>query len=207
MEKTDLTKLYKAYYKAANTPELVVIEAAHYLAITGEGDPSGENFAADLQALYATAYAVKFFYKALNKDFVVARLEGSWGFNEEEYPGISMQEAPRKIPRSHWQYQLMIRLPEFANRRTTGTIIEQVVLKKQLVRAKKISLISKPAGRAVQMLHTGPFDREPESLRQMQDFIEARCLQRDGLHHEIYLSDFRRTAPDKLRTILREPVK
>lgn len=68
-------------------------------------------------------------------------------------------------------------------------------------------MFSKPAGRAVQMLHTGPFDREPESLRQMQEFIEERGLRRDGPHHEIYLSDFRRTSPDKLRTILREPVK
>lgn len=146
MEKTDLTKLYKAYYKAAHAPELVVIESAHYLAIAGKGDPSGEHFAADLQALYAAAYALKFFYKELNKDFIVARLEGSWGFDEEEHPGISMQEAPRKVPRSHWQYRLMIRLPEFVDRQTAGTVVEQVLLKKRLIRVERISFVQQ-AGR------------------------------------------------------------
>lgn len=101
----------------------------------------------------------------------------------------------------------MIRLPEFVRTEEISTAIEQVIAKKQLARAREITLFNMREGKVVQMLHTGPFDLEPESLLQMQQFMTAHGLQRNGQHHEIYLSDFRKTAPQKLRTILREPVK
>lgn len=207
MQKIDLTKLYKAYYRAAKFPELVQIEAAHFLSLCGKGDPSGEGFALDLQALYSTAYALKFRYKALDKDFIVAKLEGLWSFDEQRYPGLSAAEAPKKIPRSQWKYLLLIRLPEFVGKEEVKTAIEQVFEKNKFDRVQDIFFHRMHEGKAVQMLHTGPFDTEPESLLKIQAFIEFHGLQRNGEHHEIYLSDFRKTPPEKLRTILREPVK
>ncbi|QEC50993.1 hypothetical protein EDD80_101555 [Anseongella ginsenosidimutans] len=207
MQKTDLTKLYKSYYSAKNTPELVETEAAAFLSLAGKGDPSGESFAADIQALYATAYTLKFMYKATDQDFVVAKLEGLWDFDEQLYSGFSLSEAPIKIPRKDWRYRLLIRLPEFVRPEDITEAANRVLLKKQLDRALDISFFNLPESKAVQMLHTGPFDKEVETLRQIQAFISARNLQKNGLHHEIYLSDFRKTPKEKLRTILREPVK
>ena len=93
MKKTDLRKLYKSYYSATAKPQLVNLEASRYLSICGKSDPSGSLFAAKIQALYATAYAIKFSYKAKDLDFTVAKLEGLWWFDEQQYAGISMQEA------------------------------------------------------------------------------------------------------------------
>lgn len=207
MEKLDLTKAYKAYYTAGNQPELVHIPAASLLSIEGIGDPSGQPYADKLQALYSVAYAVKFSCKALGKDFTVAKLEGLWSFDESKYAHLSMTEASLKVPRSEWHYRTMIRMPEFVTAEQLDLAILQVLDKKQLLPVKEITLFQMNEGKSVQMLHTGPFANEPETLQKMMEFIQKHELQRNGLHHEIYLSDFRKTAPEKLRTILREPVK
>ena len=207
MEKLDLSKQHKAYYTATTTPTLVDIEAAKFLSIVGKGDPSHPDYAATLQALYATAYRIKFRYKAQNQDFVVAKLEGLWWFDEAMYKDISMTDAPTKIPRSEWHYRMLIRLPEYVTTDVVQQLSEEVVTKKQITLAKKVELYEMREGKCVQMLHIGPFDKEPESLLQIQEFSKIHQLQRNGLHHEIYLSDFNKTAPEKLRTILREPVK
>ncbi|RQO73899.1 hypothetical protein DBR43_00375 [Pedobacter sp. KBW06] len=207
MEKLDLTKAYKAYYTAGNQPELVHIPAASFLSIEGIGDPSGQPYADKLQALYSVAYAVKFSCKTLGKDFTVAKLEGLWSFDESKYAHLSMTEASLKVPRSEWHYRTMIRMPEFVTAEQLDLAILQVLDKKQLLPVKEITLFQMNEGKSVQMLHTGPFANEPETLQKMMEFIQKHELQRNGLHHEIYLSDFRKTAPEKLRTILREPVK
>ncbi|RFS15637.1 GyrI-like domain-containing protein [Emticicia sp. C21] len=207
MEKLDLGKQYKAYYIATTTPALVEIEAAKYLSIVGKGDPSGEEYAATLQALYATAYGVKFWYKAQKQDFVVAKLEGLWWFDEAKYKDIPMADSPTQIPRSEWHFRMLIRMPEYVTIKAVQQIAEEVTAKKQIALARQVELYEMQEGKCVQMLHIGPFDKEPESLQQIMQFSEAHQLQRNGLHHEIYLSDFRKTVPEKLKTILREPVK
>lgn len=207
MSKLDLTKQYKDYYKAKTHPEIVTIEKARFLSITGKGDPSSDGFAQNIQALYATAYTIKFIYKEKNKDFVVAKLEGLWWYDDEKYGGISMQDAPTQIPRSEWEYQLLIRMPNFVTADAVTNAIEQVVKKKEIELANNITLHTMQEGKCIQMLHVGPFDTEPETLQKLMDFSKENGLQKNGLHHEIYLSDFRRTTPEKLKTILREPVK
>jgi hypothetical protein len=207
MEKLDLTKLYKSYYTAKSKPMLVTIEPAQYLSIAGKGDPSSEEFADRVEALYGTAYTVKFMSKANGKDFVVAKLEGLWWFDETQYGDISMSEAPTRIPRSEWCYRLLIRMPEFITKELVQEAIETLIAKKKNLQPANVKLYFKEAEKAVQMLHTGPFDKEPETLEQISAFIKQHNFSRDGRHHEIYLSDFRKTAPEKLRTILREPVK
>ncbi len=206
MAKTDLGKQYKAYYTAKNKPELVNIEAARFLSICGKGDPSGAAFADNLQALYSTAYTLKFACKALNQDFVAAKLEGLWSFDESKYKSLSMEEAPGSVPRSEWDYRMMIRMPDFVTQEMLQNAIETVVNKKQIVLAKELVFFEMAEGKCVRMLHTGPFANEPETLKQMLAFIRANDFKKNGLHHEIYLSDFRKTPPEKLKTILREPV-
>lgn len=207
MEKTDLTKQHKSYYTAKPTPELVQIEAANFLSITGKGDPSSQEFADNIRALYATAYTIKFGHKALNKDFVIAKLEGLWWFDEAKYGTPTMEEAPQKVPRSQWEYRLLMRMPHFVTADAVQNAKQQVITKKNIGLAANVELYPMHEGKCVQILHTGPFATEPESLFKMLTFIEANKLEKNGLHHEIYLSDFRKTPPEKLKTILREPIR
>lgn len=207
MEKLDLTREYKTYFTAKTKPELVEIEPASFLSITGKGDPSGKDFGDRIGALYATAYAVKFIFKSLKQDFTVSKLEGLWWYDEEKYNGLTISEAPDKIPRSEWEYRLLIRMPDFVIQKEVSSAIKTVLEKKKIELVNEIKLVHMNEGKCVQMLHVGPFDKEHETLKEMHAFIMQNNLQRNGLHHEIYLSDFRKTAPDKLKTILREPVK
>lgn len=207
MEKLDLAKKHRDYYTAKQEPEVLEITAAQFLSITGKGDPSGKGFSDKIQTLYATAYTLKFMYKALGQDFVVAKLEGLWGYDEEKYRDISMREAPEKIPRSEWSYRMLIRLPEFVTEDMMKKAIDSVINKKQILMAKEVEFYNMLEGKVVQMLHIGPFSDEHETLEQIQLFIHANNFKRNGLHHEIYLSDFRKTPAHRLKTILREPVK
>ena len=207
MEKLDLTKQYRPYYSAARTPEMVEIEPIRYLALAGQGDPSSQAFADTIQALYTTAYVIKFASKAIGHDFVVPKLEGQWWFDPDRYGSVTMDEAPRQIPRSEWEFRLLIRLPDCVTSSQVAEAIQKTVTQKEKPLAEAIALYPMAEGPCVQMLHIGPFDREPETLRIMNDFMSARGLKKNGHHHEIYLSDFRKTAPEKLKTILREPVK
>lgn len=207
MTKLDLTKTYKSYFTAKTKPELVTIEAAHFISIQGKGDPSAPAFANNIAALYATAYVIKFMYKAQDNDFIVSKLEGLWWFDENKFTGTSIESAPTEIPRSEWEYRLLIRMPEFVTAKDVDTAKETVKTKKNISLASQVSYFTMTEGKSVQMLHVGPFSAEPETLKQIGAFTTANQLARNGLHHEIYLSDFRKTPPEKLKTILREPVK
>jgi hypothetical protein len=207
MEKLDLTKQFKTYYTAKSSPEIVHFDTVHYISITGKGDPSGEDFAQKIEALYSTIYSVKFNWKAKEKDFVVAKLEGLWWFDESQYQGKTVVNSPTEVPRSEWEYRLLIRLPEFVTKENIETAKQMVLKKKQLELVNQVDYFTLHEGKCIQMLHVGPFSTEPESLAKIMEFSEKNNLQKNGLHHEIYLSDFRKTAPEKLKTILREPVK
>lgn len=207
MTKTDFTRQYRDYYRAKEQPELIHLASASYLSITGKGDPDGPGFAVAIQALYSLAYAVKFSFKAQNADFVVPKLEALWWFDEERFGLQSADIVPQQIPRSEWFYRLLIRMPEILTDKELQPIRQQTMERKDIERLADVGLYHMQEGRCVQALHTGPFDREPETLARMMAFMTDYRLERNGLHHEIYLSDFRKTSPEKLRTILREPVK
>jgi len=207
MEKLDLTKQYKNYFNAKTSPEIILVEAAQFISIKGKGDPSEKPFTERIEALYATAYTIKFDFKVKEKDFAVAKLEGLWWFDEDKYQSKTISNSPVEVPRSEWEYRLLIRLPDFVTESDVKNAITKVLAKKNLNLANEISFYQMSEGKSVQMLHIGPFATEPETLQKIGDFIEANKLTRNGLHHEIYLSDFRKTASEKLKTILREPVK
>jgi hypothetical protein len=205
MQKLDLTKADKIYYNAKKKPEVIEIAPVQFLAISGKGDPSEKEYLDNIQALYATAYTVKFMCKSDGQDFVVPKLEGLWSFDSDQQ--LSMAEAPQKIPRSEWKYTMLIRMPDFVTEQQVKAAKQTVADKKQLQLAANITLLQRSEGKVVQMLHIGPFETEPETLGVMQEFITANNFRRNGQHHEIYLSDINRSAPEKWRTILREPVK
>ena len=207
MKKTDLTKLYKSYYSANPEPKIVEFEPAKYISIRGKGDPSEEVFLGSLQAIYSVVYTLKFTLKAGGEDFVVPKLEGLWWFDETKYGNISIEEAPTKVKRSEWEYNLLIQLPEFVTKEMTNRAIDSASEKKKSEKIKEVSFFEMHEGKCVQMLHTGPFDTESVSLKIINDYCKKNQLQKNGLHHEIYLSDFRRTSPEQLKTILREPIK
>ena len=207
MEKLDLTKLYKTYFTAKRKPELVQIENAHFISILGKGDPSDEPFADRIEALYSVAYTIKFEYKAKGKDFVVSKLEGLWWFDEKKYTNTSIANAAADVPRSEWEYRLLIRMPDFVRKKDLDEAIESVIGKKKIELARQVEYFAMREGKFVQMLHVGPFSEEAKTIQQIAMFMEANKLTRHGVHHEIYLSDFRKTESAKLKTILRESAK
>lgn len=207
MKKLDLTIIDKSYYSASLRPEIISFKPMLYLSISGQGDPDEDEFASDIQALYPVAYALKFSYKNLAKDFTVPKLEGQWWFDEEKYQSISIQEAPKVIPRSEWYYRLLIRMPDFIKKEDIIEAKQIAMKKKDNHKISKVAAYELHEDLCIQMMHIGPFSKEPESLELIQQFFVENQLLKNGLHHEIYLSDFRKTAPEKLRTILREPVK
>ncbi len=207
MTKLDLTKQHKAYYTAKPEPELVTIETVSFLSICGKGDPSGQAFASNIEALYSTAYAIKFACKGRGNDFVVARLEGLWWYDENRYSGNNLAHAPVAVPRSEWEYRLLIRLPDFVTKEAVEKAKETVLAKKGLQLVTGVEFFTMTEGKSVQIVHVGPFDTEPQTLQKIAEFCATHGLEKNGHHHEIYLSDFRKTAPERLKTILREPVK
>jgi len=206
MEKIDLTKTHKAYYTAKRKPELVTIERATFLSICGKGDPSQRLLAERIETIYPVAYTIKFRFKEKGKDFVVPKLEALWWYDEQKYPGRTMADAV-SIPRSDWEYRLLIRMPQFVMRGDLDEAVDAVAKKKGLTAARNVELFELTEGRCVQMMHVGPFSKELETLKVINTFCQEHNLKRNGFYHEIYLSDFRKTPPEKLKTILREPVK
>jgi hypothetical protein len=207
MEKLDLTKKYKTYYTAKAKPELTEIEPAQFISITGKGDPSEKPFAEKIEALYSVAYTIKFACKAQGNDFTVSKLEGLWWFDENKYTGMTIVNSPTSVPRSEWEYRLMIRMPDFVSESDINNAKKAVKEKKKVTNAGAVEYFTLNEGKCIQMLHVGPYSEEPVSLALIGRFSDEHNLMRNGLHHEIYLSDFRKTEPAKLKTILREPVK
>lgn len=195
--KLDLGKLHRADYIAPRQPVLLTIKSAQYLAISGEGTPGGEAFPTRIGALYALAFTVKMTRKFAGlQDYTIGKLEAQWFFDGN----------PSRIPQDQWRWKLLIRTPDFikpADLKKAGATLVKCG-KPPEVNEVKLERIDE--GRCVQMLHVGPYDRECETLMQMGAFAEAKKLRLAGPHHEIYLSDPRRVPPDRLKTILRQPV-
>jgi len=201
MSKTDLTRIHKELYTAQATPALIFVPAGHYISISGKGDPNGPLFADSTQALYTAAYSIKNVYKQSGQDFTVSKLEGTWWVNSDSHNPV------KEVPRAEWHWQLLIRMPDYVVSAVVQQTLKAAFLKKQLPLLQQVTLSALAEGRCVQIMHTGPYSEEPATLELMENFIRKEGLIRNGRHHEIYLSDPRRTAPDRMKTILRQPVK
>lgn len=173
-----------------------------YLMVDGHGDPNtSPAFTEALEALYPVAYALKFASKReLDRDYVVPPLEGLWWADDMDAFTAARDKAA-------WDWTLLLMVPGWLDAAAVTTAIDGVAAKKAPTRIGDVRLASLSEGRCVQTLHVGSFDDEGPVLAHMHDeFIPRNGLQVTGTHHEIYLSDPRRTAPEKRRTILRQPV-
>ncbi len=201
MEKLDLKKQLKAYYSPSAKPEIVDIPELTYLTYTGRGEPGGEAYSEALAALYAAVYTLKFASKKRGSDFTVMTLEGIWWWDK---PGIiNLEDAP---PRDTWNWTSMILVPDFI----TATMFEEIkldLIEKKGGALEKVKLERMHEGLSAQMLHVGPFSDEPRSQKILHGFIDENGYRLRGRHHEIYMSDPRRTPQEKWKTILRHPIE
>lgn len=197
--KLDLKKEFKTYYRANTDPEVVEIEEGLFITIEGKGAPESDEFQSKINALYSLAYSIKMLMKREGKDFVVAPLEGLWW--------VDSDKSFLDVPREEWRWKLLIRMPDFITSEIVERAKKEVLKKKKIEIVKEIKLEKMKEGKCVQILHIGPYSTEIRSLKKMRELMEKENLIENGPHHEIYLSDPRRVPEEKLRTILRQPVK
>ncbi len=209
--KIDLKKEFPDYYKAPRKPVKVILPPAPFVVVDGEGSPESEAFENAIGALYSVAYTLKFACKAEGNDFTVAPLEAFWWAGEEEEMTAD-PEAIRDVPWDEWRWKAMIRLPGSVTESQFNESQREALTKKELESIKSARMETVEEGMCVQMMHVGPYAAEPETVAVMHEFMRDNGLKhamREGIgpHHEIYLSDPRRTAEEKLRTIVRIPVQ
>jgi hypothetical protein len=199
--KLDLSRKHKADYVAPKQPVLLTIGPAKYLAVEGKGAPASPAFQGAFGALYSVAFTIKMTRKLAGKgDYKVVWPEGLWWGPNRAAP-LSVR-SPKD-----WRWKLLIRTPTFVTARDLGRAQQGLLAKGKVGEVTRVKLETIREGRCVQMLHVGPYDKEPATLEAMREFAEEHGHAFRGVHHEIYLSDPRRTPPSKLRTILRHPVR
>lgn len=203
MPKIDFRKSLKGLYSASTKDfALVDVPEFRYLMIDGEGDPNtARSYKDAIETLYPVAYAIKFASKlGLGRDYVVPPLEALWwAADMEDFIGRR---------KDRWLWTVMLMLPDWIDPEFATTCIEPVRQKKCPPALAKLRIEALHEGRCVQILHVGAYDDEgPVLARMHQDFMPSKNLTFNGRHHEIYLSDARKTPPDKLKTILRQPVR
>ena len=202
-DKLDLYKQNKDEYAASKVkPALVTVKKAKYLAIQGQGAPGGETFTAAVGGMYSVAFTIKMTRKFAGKgDYKIAPLEGLWCGDADSKSDFL------KLPRRQWRWKLLIRTPDAVGRGDLDAAKDALRAKGKPPQFEDVTLKSIKEGRCVQMLHVGPYATEEATLAAMEQFAADSGLEVHGLHHEIYLSDPRRVAPERLRTVLRLPVR
>ena len=205
----DFKKEYREFYQPKNRPEIVTVPRANYIAVRGQGDPNEEGGAYQqaIGVLYAVAYTLKMSYKTDYRiegfyDYVVPPLEGFW-----------RQEGAESIDygnKAAFQWTSVIRLPDFVTEKDFAWAVETAAKKKKLD-CSAAEFLTVDEGLCVQILHEGPFDEEPATVALMDAYIREKGyvndLDEERQHHEIYLSDARKVAPEKWRTVIRHPIR
>lgn len=205
----DFKKEYREFYMPKNKPEIVNVPKANYIAVRGKGDPNAEGgeYKAAVAVLYAIAYTIKMSKMGDHRiegfyDYVVPPLEGFWW--QEGIDGIDYSD------KSTFCWISVIRLPEFVTKEEFDWAVAEAERKKKLD-CSKAEFLTLDEGLCVQIMHNGPFDDEPATVDIMNRFIEDNGYENDfsdsRLHHEIYLSDARKVAPEKWKTVIRHPIK
>jgi len=200
--KLDVTKDFDAYRAQKGRFRILDVPDQQYLMVDGHGDPNtSPAFTGAVEALYPIAYTLKFASKRdLGRDYVVPPLEGLWWAQD-------MASFTAARDKARWDWTLMLLVPEWIGPELVTAATEQVRAKSSPERLGDVRLESLSEGRCVQTLHVGSFDDEAPVLARLHDeFIPDNGLRMVGTHHEIYLTDSRRTAPERQRTILRQPV-
>ena len=205
----DYKKEYKEYYLPKNKPQIVDIPPMNFIAVRGKGNPNeeGGEYKQALELLYGIAYTIKMSKKTDYRiegyfDYVVPPLEGFW--EQEGKVGIDYSR------KSELKWTAMIRVPDFVAKADFDWAVAQAAEKKKLD-LSKVEFITVEEGLCVQCMHMGSYDDEPATVALMDSYAESMGYKIDinpqRQHHEIYLSDPRKTAPEKLKTVIRHPVK
>ncbi|MGY1814923.1 GyrI-like domain-containing protein [Blastococcus sp. SYSU D00820] len=195
-DKVDFRRTLDAYRAKRGEFRVLDVPDTRHLMLDGQGDPNtAPAFAEAVESLYPVAYAVKFASRDdLGRDYVVPPLEGLWWAED-------MSTFTTARDKSRWSWTLLLMVPAWI----PGEMVETAIARKAPARTPRLETLAE--GRCVQTLHVGSFDDETAVLRHLhEDVVPGQGLRLAGTHHEIYLSDFRRTAPEKQRTILRQPV-
>jgi hypothetical protein len=207
MKKLDLRKEFKHLYSpSAKQPEIIKIPKINYLMIDGVGDPNtAKEYQDAIAALYGVAYGLKFMTKKGKEaiDYPVMMLEGLWWAEGADTMALTDLMKRKDI----WQWTMMIMQPKFITRRLFTEAVNQVAKKKNLPVLAKLRLEPFEEGQCAQIMHVGPYTAEGPTIERLHEFIAESEHTLRGRHHEIYLSDPRKAKPEKMRTVLRQPIK
>ena len=205
----DFKKEYKEFYMPKGKPEIVTVPKMNYIAVRGRGNPNEEDgeYKKSIELLYGIAYTIKMSKKGDHKiegyfDYVVPPLEGFWW--QDNVDGIDYSH------KENFQWISVIRLPDFVTKADFDWAVDEATRKKKMD-FSKVEFLEIEEGLCVQCLHSGSYDDEPASIAAMDKFIADNGYENDisdtRRHHEIYLSDARKVAPEKLKTVIRHPIK
>ncbi|MGA7831269.1 MAG: GyrI-like domain-containing protein [Terracidiphilus sp.] len=202
MKKLDLKKQWKPLYEGKTGVVVAMdVPTLTYLMVDGEGDPNTtQSFSEAVEALYSLSYTLKFSLKKSPRaiDYGVMPLEGLWWADD---PRIFHQ-----ADKSKWKWTVMIMQPEFIGQSEIDAAFDEVRKKKNPAALDRVRFERLDEGAVAQVMYVGPFSDESPTIQRMHEFIHAAGKELRGKHHEIYLTDPRRTAPEKLKTILRQPM-
>ncbi len=201
MSKIDFKKQLKHLYTASSKEfQVVDVPDMNYLMIDGHGDPNTvAEYKDALETLYPVAYRLKFLSKERDKDYVVPPLEGLWW--AEDMSAFTTRK------KDDWDWTMMLMVPDWISNSDFNESVAEVTNKKPVPAIQKLRFEKYSEGLSVQKMHIGSYDDEAESLAFLHDhWLPENGYTETGKHHEIYISDPRRTAPEKLKTILRQPV-
>ena len=205
----DYKKEYKEFYMPPQNPTIVTVPPINYIAVRGEGDPNTEDgeYKQAIGLLYGIAYTIKMSKKSSRQiegyfDYVVPPLEGFWW--QEGVSGIDYAH------KEDFQWISVIRLPDFVTKDDFEWAVREATLKKKLD-FSNVEFLAYDEGLCVQCMHIGSYDDEPATVQLMHEYMEQQGYSLDiaenRFHHEIYLSDARKVAPEKLKTVIRHPIK
>lgn len=205
----DYKKEYKAFYLPPKTPEILSVPPMNFVAVRGKGDPNEEagEYKVAMEILYGIAYTIKMSKKGDRQiegyfDYVVPPLEGFWW--QERTVGVDYSR------KADYCWISLIRLPDFVTRADFDWAVQEATRKKK-TDFSKAEFFTYDEGLCVQCMHIGPYDDEPQTVEQMHRFAQEQGytveITETRYHHEIYLSDARKTLPEKLRTVIRHPIK
>lgn len=205
----DFKKEYKEFYLAKNEPQIVLVPPMNYVAVRGTGDPNEEGgaYKAAIAVLYAVSYTIKMSKLGDHRidgyyDFVVPPLEGFWW--QDGVQGVDYTS------KSSFHWISVIRLPDFVTQEDFDWAVAEATRKKKLD-CSIAEFMTIDEGKCVQIMHIGPYDDEPATVAVMDQYLAANGYENDfsltRMHHEIYLSDARKIALEKWKTVIRHPVK
>lgn len=199
---TDFRKQMGGFYKARRDPAVVRLPPIKYLMVSGKGHPGkGKEFQEAIQGLYTLAYTMKFSGKkgSRQREMPVLPLDALWWI-------AGRKGFPPDAPQSAWRWQAMLAVPGFVNQAMLAKARKQALAKKPMPALRRVRLVRWREGLYAQVLHVGSYAGERPTIKRLHKFIEAQGYRPTGRHHEIYMSDPRRTSARNLKTILRQPM-